>query len=75
MENKIKEVISKVLKTEVNDSTSQDNCSEWDSLKHLNLIIELEHEFDISIEPDEIAQMKNITSIIKIIFEKTNGLH
>jgi len=35
----------------------------WDSLRHLNLIIELENEFNISFELEEIAEMKSISLI------------
>jgi acyl carrier protein len=67
MKERIKRVASQVLKTEVNDNTSQDTCASWDSLHHLNLIVELETAFDISFEPEEIAKMKSIDAIEKII--------
>jgi acyl carrier protein len=70
MREQIKKVISQVLKTMVDDNTSQDSCAAWDSLHHLNLIIELEIEFDIAFEPEEIACMKNIDAIEKIISTK-----
>jgi acyl carrier protein len=67
MKERIKKVVSQVLKTDVDDNTSQGTCAAWDSLRHLNLIIELETEFDVSFEPEEIAQMKNIDTIAKMI--------
>jgi acyl carrier protein len=70
MKERIKKVVSQVLKIDVDDNTSQDTCASWDSLRHLNLIIELEMEFDVSLEPEEIAQMKSIDEIERII--KTN---
>jgi acyl carrier protein len=70
MRDRIKKVVSQVLKTAINDNTSQDSCAAWDSLHHLNLIIELEIEFDISFEPEEIACMKSIDAIEKIISVK-----
>jgi acyl carrier protein len=70
MKERIKEVVGQVLKTAINDSTSQETCAEWDSLRHLNLIIELEMTFDVSFEPEEIAQMKNIDAIERMLKAK-----
>jgi acyl carrier protein len=67
MKERIKRVTSQVLKTDVDDNTSQNTCASWDSLHHLNLIIELETEFDVSFEPEEIAQMKSISDIEKFL--------
>lgn len=72
MREKIKEVLSAVLKTDVNDSTSQDNCAAWDSLHHLNLIIELEMAFDVSFEPEEMGQMKSVEAIDTILNGKVS---
>jgi acyl carrier protein len=70
MKERIKKTVSQVLKTDVDDNTSQYNCASWDSLHHLNLIIELEVEFDVSFEPEEIAQMKSINAIEQMIKTK-----
>jgi acyl carrier protein len=68
--NRIKKIVSEVLKINVDDTTAQTTCVEWDSLRHLNLIIELEIEFDISFEPEEMACMKSIDTIGKIVSAK-----
>jgi acyl carrier protein len=70
MRNKIKTIISEVLKINVDDSTSQATCGEWDSLRHLNLVFELETAFHVSFEPDEMARMINIDVIEEIIKAK-----
>ncbi|MDR0603814.1 MAG: acyl carrier protein [Bacteroidales bacterium] len=70
MKERIKKVVSQVLKTDVDDNTSQNTCASWDSLHHLNLIVELETEFDISFEPEEIAIMKSIDAIERMIETK-----
>jgi acyl carrier protein len=70
MKERIKEIVEQVLKTVVNDDTSQGTCAEWDSLRHLNLIIELEMAFNVSFEPEEIAQMKNIDAIERLLGAK-----
>ncbi|MEI7661270.1 MAG: acyl carrier protein [Bacteroidota bacterium] len=71
MKEKIKAVIKRTFKiTEVPDNLSQKNCEQWDSMNHLNLVVELESEFDISLEPEEIAEMKSLDDILKLIENK-----
>ena len=56
---------------QINEDFSQDNCGTWDSLGHLNLIVELEEAFNISLEPEEINQMKNLDEVEKFVKLKT----
>jgi acyl carrier protein len=70
MKERILKIISQVLKTEVDENASQKSIPQWDSLHHLNLIIELEVEFDISFEPEEIAEMKSVSKIEELIESK-----
>jgi acyl carrier protein len=49
----------------LNEDTSQKNLSAWDSLRHLNLIVALEDEFEVSFEPEQIAIMTSFTAIIE----------
>lgn len=70
MREKIINIVSRVFEVEVNENTDQKNCDAWDSLRHLNLIIELEDEFNISFEPEEIAQLKSISLIEQLISQK-----
>ena len=53
-----------------NEEISQKSCETWDSLNHLNLIAELEEEFDIELEPEEIGLMVDFVSVKKIIENK-----
>ena len=59
---KLKSVMSAVLKVpveEIGESSSMDTITTWDSLQHMNLVLALEEEFEVSV-PDEDAA--NITS-------------
>jgi acyl carrier protein len=68
MREQIKSIIGRVFNIKnVRDDISQHNCVEWDSLKHLNLIIELEEEFNISFDPEDIVVMTDINSITEKI--------
>ena len=71
MKDKIIKIMKDVLETEdISLNTSQDNCENWNSLRHLNLVSELEDEFDVEFEPEEIAEMHSVNSIIEIIKKK-----
>lgn len=64
MRERIKEVLKRVFELdEVSDNISQNNCVKWDSLNHLNLVVELEDEFGVSFEPEDIAEMKSLEGI------------
>lgn len=67
MEQKILELMKSVFKTDNLDETcSQQNCEQWDSMNHLNLIVELEMEYGVSFEPEEIAQMRSFDEVVRI---------
>ncbi len=55
----------KVERSVLNEDTSQKNLSEWDSLRHLNLIVALEDEFDVNFEPEQISVMTSFASVIE----------
>ena len=45
----------------------------WDSLTHMELIANLECEFDIEFTADEIMEMTTVAQIRKLLEAKTNG--
>ncbi len=54
----------------VDETCSQETCEKWDSMGQLNLVVELETEFDITLEPEEIGEMKSYGDIIRILQAK-----
>lgn len=71
MENKVLGIMRSVFQTErVDETCSQQNCEKWDSMNHLNLIVELEMELGVSFEPEEIAQMRDFHEVMRIIKSK-----
>ena len=77
MENnkvKILMVMSSVFEVEltsVNEDRSIDNISNWDSLRHLNLILALEEEFSITIPDEEVGDLVNYKLIELIVNEQS----
>lgn len=73
MKEKILEIMESVFETnglDLKGNVHQNDLENWDSLRHLNLIIELEEAFDVSYEPEEIGDMTSLDKIIAITKEK-----
>lgn len=71
MDDKILSIMKEVFEMDTIDTNcSQSNCDKWDSLRHLNLIVELESAFDVEFEPEEIAEMKSFAGIKEILSAK-----
>lgn len=47
----------------INEDASTDNIDNWDSLRHLNLILALEEEFGVSIPDEEVGNLVNFKLI------------
>ena len=71
MKGKVLEILKSVFELDSVDSTcSQENCEKWDSMGQLNLVVELESEFDVTLEPEEIAEMTSFEKVIRILKNK-----
>ena len=73
MQNRIKQVMSNVLNISVDsikNSSSPDNIESWDSIKHMNLIIALEEEFEIQFNDSEIVDSMSYALILDILKNK-----
>lgn len=62
-------LVFKVPLDRVEHLTMQDS-EEWDSLKHMELIMVLEDNFQIDLSFDEIVQMQSFESIVRILEAK-----
>lgn len=71
MEEKILNILKETFELDSVDKTcSQATCPAWDSMGQLNLVAELEEAFDISLEPEEIGEMKSFEDVVRIVGEK-----
>lgn len=55
----------------VDDSMSVETLDEWDSLSHINLILELESEFGVSISTDEAIEIMSLPAVMALVKAKT----
>jgi acyl carrier protein len=73
MKNEIKKVMASVFlvdENEISDDISQSNFEKWESLQHLMLIVDIESEFGVSFEPEEIVEMTSLELIEKYLAQK-----
>ena len=54
----------------LNDQTTADDIDDWDSLEHINLMIEVEYAFGIKFNMGEINNLKNVGELVDIIMKK-----
>ncbi len=72
VESRIKGVMSPVFgisEDEIEDTASPDTIETWDSLKHINLIVALEEEFNVEFSDEEIFDMMNYKLIVATIHD------
>ena len=70
MEDKVKEIIARVLQVpieEVENETEIGELDEWDSLRNLTIFVELQKEFDIKITQDMLMDLENVADIIDLV--------
>ncbi|NUN81336.1 acyl carrier protein [Odoribacter splanchnicus] len=71
-EQRIKQVMADVFDMPAEtilENVSQDNLEGWDSLKHLDLVVALEEEFEITIPVEEVGNLISFKLIVVIIKE------
>jgi acyl carrier protein len=76
MLDKLKEVFSDVLgadPSEVTMDTNIDSLLEWDSLRHLELVTNIETKFEVKFKMNEIINLNSISSIISTIEAKAKS--
>ena len=71
--NKLNKIMSEVFRMneeELKDELTMKNVENWDSLKHMDLILSIEKGLDIQFRMDDILKMKDIKTIRKIVKDK-----
>ena len=68
MKNRIKKVMGNVFgidENSINNESSPDSIESWDSLKHMNLLVALEEEFNVEFDDDSLESLLNFKSLSK----------
>lgn len=72
MKKRVFEVMSRVFGVpleQINEESSPDYIESWDSLKHMNLVLALEEEFNIQFTDEQIAELMSGELILNALRE------
>lgn len=67
LNDRVKTVMAQIFgvdKAVIGDNASPGNIEQWDSLRHMNLIVALEEEFDLRFPDDSISEMVSLSLIL-----------
>lgn len=57
----------RMQESEITDTLTMKDTEIWDSLKHMELIVSIEEEFNVQLTADEIVNMLNVKEIKQIL--------
>lgn len=69
---RVLQVVSQVMNVadnSLNGDSSPDTISEWDSLKHINLVLSLEEEFGVQFSDEQTLELQNVDLIVLTVSE------
>lgn len=75
-EDTLKDVMATVLgiaADSINEDTSMDTVEDWDSIKHMNLVLAIEEEFGVSIPDEDAANITSYPLIRLVLNEQLKG--
>ena len=73
---RVRTIASDVLQVSVQQLTPQSSPQEidnWDSVHHLNLVLALEQEFGLQLDPEDIDRMTSIEQVVSVLEGKIAG--
>ena len=71
-EMKLKELLAKIFSVDastITDNTTPDTLEDWDSLRHMNLVVALEEEFGVELSDDQVVEILSY-QLIKIVLQE-----
>lgn len=57
--------ILQVPEEAITRDTKQSDLEAWDSLEHLNLMLALEQEFDLTLDVDDLQNLTSVAAILR----------
>ncbi len=65
--SEVLKTIADVLKAEINENTMKIDVPSWDSLKHIQLIMEVEEEFGVEIPIEKVPDIDSISVLLGLV--------
>jgi len=73
IQDRVKAVMSIILEVDSNlihEDAAPGSIETWDSIRHMNLIVALEEEFNFIFDDDEITDLLSFKLIVSIVSKK-----
>ena len=73
LRNRVVRIVSAVFgvsSDSIDDHTSPDTVTTWDSMQHLQLVLALEQEFGVAFEVEEIEAMQRVGVIVSLLEQR-----
>ncbi|HEB9334265.1 TPA: acyl carrier protein [Campylobacter coli] len=69
MEKQFYEILENILETKIDENTNinMENCKNWTSLTHIDIIMSLEEEFDIKFNREDLNNLKSQQALLEKI--------
>ena len=67
---RIVETVYSLAPGTVTGASTSDDIERWDSLGHLVLMLELEQEFGVQLQPDETSEMTSVQAIVSALRDR-----
>jgi acyl carrier protein len=74
--DRVREVLARALEVpleSVPTDAAQGSFERWDSLGHLNVVMELEAAFGVSFSTNEAVGMRSVAEIVEVLKRQMNG--
>jgi acyl carrier protein len=72
IEDRTKNILAQVFDTsydEIDEDSSIHTIGNWNSFRHMNMVLSLEDEFKVEINQNQVVQIINYKTIIKVLTE------
>lgn len=70
IETVIVTTLARVLKCDVNHDASRETLPQWDSLKHIEVIFELEDRLGVQFSEGEMAELDSVEKIVSKVMAR-----
>lgn len=68
VQSKVIEIVANVCMTDVSNVTPESTIGDfpgWDSMGHLTILQQVEEDFDINFDPEEMMDLEDVSDIVK----------
>ena len=70
MRERVIKIFEKIFEENIDDNFSKFSTDKWDSFTHLDLLVSLEKEFNVSFTPYEIGKIESFQDVLEVLNDK-----